>query len=514
MGMNVALLAITMLDAVFIVLSQTALWQRKEYRIDRIWAYLVSPESNAKEIILWASALILALLGFLHIWFSAISIFLLLTAYIIRAFRRGVHRPVLTIRSGAVMGIAMGIIFLLLAFSMSTAGAVLVVALSPLIVALAVGIIASPSVLRKRNVIRKATQYRKSLADLTVIGITGSVGKTSTKTYALHILQTDTNNIVATHKHRNSPYVVAIDILTRVTNDTALYIAELAAYRPGEIKELCNIVQPRIGVITAITNQHLAMFGSVERLARTKWELAEAIPETGILVLNKDDQNIRNLAEHTARNIIWYSMQTAADVMFEQIAICTEHIKCDVVVQGKRKRVRIPVVGRGQLGSVLAACTIGHAQGMSLPAIAKRLASLPQIEKTMQYIQRTKKKVLIDDSYSASEASIMNAIEYLKTVGNEKSLLVLVPIIELGPDGRVVHERIGAALADAVFRVVIYGNAYQADIMRGFAGASCPHIDWYANPKVLAGDMKKNRNKYSIILLEGRVPNIVREALP
>ncbi|HSX25232.1 MAG TPA: Mur ligase family protein [Candidatus Andersenbacteria bacterium] len=513
MSVYVAILAIAAIDAIFIVLSQTALWQRKEYRIDRMRAYINSPELDMKQVGIWIIATILAALGFWYMACSLVSMLVLLAAYALRATTRGIFRPKLTARSIAVTGIALASILLLIAFVPSAALIAFVVVLSPVINALVVGIITTPAMLKKRSVISKAISYRKNLTGLTVIGITGSVGKTSTKTYALHILEGDTREVIATQAHRNSPYVVAIDMITRVTAATSTYIAELAAYRPGEIEELCSIVQPSIGVITAITNQHVAMFGSLERLARTKWELAEALPAQGTLILNKDDKNITALAHEAKQQILWYSMREQADVAFEHIALHIDHTQCDLVINNQRQHVDISIVSRGQLGSVLAACAIGFARGMSVSEIATRLSTLPRLEKTMEYRKLLHGAVIIDDSYSASEASVINAIEYLREVGDEKSLLILVPIIELGSEGAIVHERIGKALAEVPFQVMIYGNAYKTDIVRGLEGAISNNIAWYTDPKILTHEIEEIRTAKNIIVIEGRVPKSTYNAL-
>ncbi len=513
MGVNMAILAIAAIDTVFVVLSQTALWQRKEYRIDRMRAYLTSPEFDHTQLLTWGAAAILVLLGFINPVFSIASILIILLIYVVRMFTRGIFRPKFTTRSSAVVGIALITIFFLLLFVSSNAIIAFVVFMSPLVVACAVGIIATPAIIKKKNTIHKAIAYRNSLTSLTVIGITGSVGKTSTKTYAHHMLQIDNREVVATQAHRNSPYVVAIDMLTRVTSATSTYIAELAAYRPGEIKELCEIVQPSIGVITAITNQHVAMFGSLERLARTKWELAEAVPKDGTLILNKDDKNIVNLSPEATQRIVWYSMQQQADVMLDHIVLHIDHTECDLVINNQRQHVDIPVVSRGQLASVLAACTIAFVRGISIMEISDKLASLPQLEKTMEYKKLSDNSILIDDSYSASEASVINAIEYLKAVGNERSLLILVPIIELGSEGSAVHERIGNALSEISCKVMIYGNAYKADIIRGLGSSVHGHIAWYSDPNIITRDIQTYRTTKSIIVLEGRVPTTIHHAL-
>jgi UDP-N-acetylmuramoyl-tripeptide--D-alanyl-D-alanine ligase len=386
MASILAFYALAVLSMTLSALSQTALWQRKEYRVDRVRSYLLSPEKSVQDIVIWALAFVCAVMAFIFSFFAYTAVLVLLVGYGVRAVQRGVSRPVFTMRAIAVL-VNTGVLALL-AFS-STANIVwvsLVAVFMPLVVAITVGIIALPAMIQKKSVMNRAITYRKNLKNLQVIGITGSVGKTSTKTYAMHILQGNDKNIVATHEHRNSPYVVAQDMMMHVSEKTNTYIAELGAYRKGEIAELCEIVQPTIGVITAITNQHAGLFGSVEELAQTKWELADAIPDTGTLVLNKGNEIIRSKSAGVHKKIIWYSLKNSADVIFEQILIQQDHVEVVLMISGESYPVRIPVVSEGQLSSVLAACAVAYAVGVSASDIAKRLETLPVLPKTMELL--------------------------------------------------------------------------------------------------------------------------------
>lgn len=509
MSANIALYCLVGLNIAFCVLSQVALWQRKEYRLDRMNAYLFSPEKSVLDIAIWVIATACAVMSLFLPLFAYVGLIILLAGYGARAIKRGVVRPKFTVRAITVCTIAIIASVSAFLFVSNISWISLIVVATPLIVAACVSLVAIPSALKKSAAIQKAITYRSSLTSLRVIGITGSVGKTSTKTYALHLLENDDQEILATKKHRNSPYVVALDVLSQLTKHTNAYIAELGAYKKGEIAELCEIVQPTIGVITAITNQHAALFGSVENLAQAKWELAEAIPENGMLVLNKDDKNIKKLAQDSKKRIAWYSMQESADVMLESIVLQQDSVSCVLVINQQRFDATIPVASRGQLGSVLAACAIAHVTGVSGEDIMKKLPTLPVLEKTMEYKKLRSGAVIVDDSYSASEASVMNAIEYVGAVGDERSLLVLVPIIELGDEAQAVHQRIGAALASAQCKIFIYGTAYQEDIMQGLSGTSHLDITWYTDPKTLAEDVAAQIAEKSMIVFEGRLPGIV-----
>lgn len=507
------LIAFGVVNALLISLSQVSLWQRKEYRIDRMKAHLLSPEGSLyKEWFVIAQGVFL-FLAFLSD-FEILAIASLLSIFFGHAFRiykKGVFRPDFTLRAILVLActalVAIGATTLL-ALQFATS-----VFLLPLFVALSVGIVALPAVVQKKRVINQATAYRNHLKNLTVVGITGSVGKTSTKTYLTHLLGGESETVRATSEHRNSPYSVAQDMLARLSQKTKVYIAEMGAYIPGEIAELAGLTKPTIGIITAITNQHVALFGSLEALANTKWELIRALPKDGIAILHKDDIQIGKQAQGLQKKTVWFSLKTQADISFSDIVLHQKNTVCTVVIGQEKHDVLLPIISRGQLVPVLAATAAAHALNVETATILKRLASLPIISRTMELRQGKSGAIIIDDSYSASEASVTNAIEYLKETKPKDARLVLVSIIELGAEGSVVHERIGKLLTSLSARVYIYGHAYKEDFVRGLGVSPQVTMVWYDDANILQRELMRDMTEKTVVLLEGRIPKSVRGAL-
>lgn len=308
---NAAIVTLAIIDIVLVALAQIALWQRKEYRWDRMQSYLDSPEGSLKKHPWPLVAGLLVGIGWLvmlwgsQVWAEYIgiaSLLALLVAHCMRIWKKGIMRPNLTSRSGLVLLVtacvcmAWGSYVIIPEILLSLQLATLLFFL-PFTITIIVFFTSIPTAIQKRLVIARAKTLRMSLSNLAAVGITGSIGKTSTKTYLLHILGGESPTVRATSEHRNAPYVVAQDMLSHLTQTTKTYIAEMGAYRKGEIKELAELVQPKIGVVTAITNQHAALFGSLKNLAAAKWELIEALPSDGIAVLNADDENVAKKAK-------------------------------------------------------------------------------------------------------------------------------------------------------------------------------------------------------------------------
>jgi UDP-N-acetylmuramoyl-tripeptide--D-alanyl-D-alanine ligase len=500
---NAAIALLTIVDILLVALSQIALWQRKEYRLDRMKAYLESPEGSIVRQ--WAVLLAGLLLGggwitarsneTLADYFGIASLLVLLIAHVLRIRKKGVIRPTLTTRAGVIL---LGTVLVCMAWKSFLIFPEFVLALQlatllfflPALIAGIVFLVTIPASFQKRRIIAKATRLRSSLKSLTVVGITGSVGKTSTKTYLLHLLGGESKTICATREHRNSPYVVSLDMLSRITKNTKIYIAEMGAYKKGEIKELADLTQPTIGIVTAITNQHAALFGSLENLAAAKWELINALPSDGIAILNADDERIIKKAKGLQKKVVWYSLAEKNPLL--------KHAS---------------VIGCGQLGSVLAAVTAAKVLGVSEDDIAKRLASLPVIPRTMERKVHSSGAVVIDDSYSASEESVRHVVEYLSSCKSSDIRLALVPIIELGSEAAAVHERIGRLLAPLDAKVYIYGDAYKADIQRGLGKKRRVTVTWFDDAKSMATALSSNISSETTMLLEGRLPSIVRTSV-
>lgn len=521
------LIALTAVDALLVVLSQVALWQRKEYRVDRMKAYLLSPEGSLKKqgaVVLSAVFLLGAwiawLLNFLVVAdiLSLGSVLSVLTGHLIRIVHKGVFRPEFTARATIVFGVTLilagGWVFFvvplgeLLSLQLAT-----FIFFLPALTACSVYLIGVPAQMQKQRLIARASNYRNHLRNLTVIGITGSVGKTSTKTYLIHLLGGESEEIRATSEHRNSPYTVAGDMLSRLSQKTTIYIAEMGAYIKGEIAELCALTKPKIGIITAITNQHAALFGSIEALAETKWELIDSLPEDGVAILNKDDAQTVLKSRDLKKKSLWFSTKEEATVSATDVVLHQDRTQCLLSIAGEKHAITLPVISRGQLVPVLAAITAAHALGIKSSIIIERLATLPVLPRTMELRKGALDSVVVDDSYSASEASVTNAIEYMKAIGSEDMRLVLVPIIELGEEGGAVHERIGRLLHTLPAHVYIYGNEYQADILRGMGHLPKAMVLWFDNAKKLNEAVTAGIGVRTLIVLEGRVPSLLRTSL-
>ncbi len=511
------------------ILSQTFLWQRKEYRWDRFRSYLRSPEFFIPRHYVLAVAYICGIIAvilahtsyitysYLTIGLSVIALGVFFGFHIVRILTQGIFRPEFTLK--ALLIIAAVILFnhfIIAHLTILWTLPLLIVAvisflITPILVALSVFLINIPANIKKQSIIKQANQLRSTLSHTQVIGITGSYGKTSTKHFLSQILFSSHKNIKATKEHRNSEIGVAMDMLEQLTPDTNIYIAEMGAYRAGEIAAITAFAKPHIGIITAIGNQHLDIFSSQEALAQAKKELVNSLPSDGIAILNADDPILRTWTDLPSQKTIWYSTKSnTADISTQNISIEPASILCDIHIAENTYSVTIPLASNGLLSSVLAAVAGAYAVGMNGQDIVSALNTLKPFSQTMEVVKGVQGSTIIDDSYSGGYHAALNAIEHLFRFSQVDKRIVFVPIIELGKDAEKVHEHIGQELAKSGATVYIYGHQYKQALERGLQGSS---VTWIDTPKQLVNNVAQNLSSNTVILLEGRVPKSLREAL-
>src|SRR3989344_5842364 len=345
-ALNLAISALALPAIAASILSQVELWQRKEYRRDRMLASLMGPELRL-HLYPYFLAVLAALVDK-----PAAAILVLLAYHALLVFQRGLNRPQFTTKARAVLlltaALTAVVLGTLVRLSPSAngpwAGALLLVPVCAAVSTLAVNVIAG---LRKRGRIGRARAERQKLSNLTVIGITGSYGKTSTKHFVAQLLP----GSVATKEHRNAEFPVALDMLEQLRARPLVHIAEMGAYRRGEIAALARLTSPRVGVITAIGNQHTATFGSPENILTSKWELIAALQPGGVAVLNADDPALVQAAKTISPDVsvVWYSVKKPADVYVDTITMLPRSVSCLLHIANTTRELTIPLAGEGAL---------------------------------------------------------------------------------------------------------------------------------------------------------------------
>ncbi|MEA2406828.1 MAG: UDP-N-acetylmuramoyl-tripeptide--D-alanyl-D-alanine ligase [Thermoleophilaceae bacterium] len=449
-----------------------------------------------------------------------------------RIVRRPQTKPlVFTPRARRLFGVALAIPTLVLALA-----AVTVLAGAPAWVAPAVGaaagvfaLLATPELLfmadralrpiqalDNRRFVRRATAKLKEVDPL-VIGITGSFGKTTTKACVAAVAELR-GPAYATPASFNSLLGVVRAINEGLSTKHRAFIVEMGAYRRGDVAELCELVHPKIGVLTAIGPAHLERFGSLDEIESAKGELAEALPADGVFVTSADDERCVRVAERTQARVVLFSATGApnAELSAHDITMAegTTRFTLRLGSTGEEVAVRSKLLGRHNVANLLAAAAVGVSMDLPLDAIARALARVtPPAHRLAPILNPQAGIVVIDDAYNSNPVGAAAALEVLASHQAERRLLVTPGMVELGEREAEENERFGTQAAAVCDLVVLVGEERSRPILDGLNAASFPaaQVHVVANSSEAQALLAKTTRRGDVVLFENDLPDLYAE---
>lgn len=302
-----------------------------------------------------------------------------------------------------------------------------------------------------RAVVDRAPQLR-------IVGITGSSGKTSTKDLLAQVLE-PLGETVAPVGSYNSEVGVPLTVC-RVTTGTRFLVAEMGATNLGNIAYLTRIAPPSIGIVLNVGTAHVGEFGSVEAIARTKGELVEALPASGMAILNADDPRVAAMATRSSARVVTVGRGEDAQVRAVDVSL-DDQGRASFTVVGldgiDTLTVRLALHGEHQVGNALAVAVAARALGASGEQIATGLAGARPVSRwRMEVHQLPSGAVLVNDAYNANLDSMLAALHALQRIGRDRrTIAVLGEMRELGDFSAEAHRDVGAAAADLGIDVVM-----------------------------------------------------------
>ena len=314
-----------------------------------------------------------------------------------------------------------------------------------------------------------ATAWRARFDPL-VVGITGSIAKTSTKEAVATVLGAAMPTL-RNEGNLNNEIGLPLTVL-RLRSQHRAAVLEMGMYVGGEIRDLAAIGRPEIGIVTAVQPVHLSRIGTIEAVERAKGELVEALPDDGVAILNADDERVRRMAARTRARVRTYGFATDADVRADDVASRgADGMSFRLLADGAALAVTIPTLGRLAVHNALAAAAAGLAAGLSPDAIGAALATGWSAPHRGQLV-RAGGITIVDDSYNASPASVAAALELLAGLDGRR-IAVLGEMLELGAEHGSGHRATGEAAAAVVDRLVVVGDGASA-IADGALAAGMP----------------------------------------
>ncbi|HZS01555.1 MAG TPA: UDP-N-acetylmuramoyl-tripeptide--D-alanyl-D-alanine ligase [Chloroflexota bacterium] len=364
----------------------------------------------------------------------------------------------------------------------------------------------------KWAIVQMAARRLRQRNDLVVIGVTGSYGKTSTKEILASLLGAR-YRVCKTTGSVNTPVGIARTVLRGLRPDDQVFVVEMGAYVLGNIRDLARLARPRIGVLTAIGEQHLERFGSVENIARTKYELIEALPADGLAVFNADNPGCRALAARTRHvPVRTYGLDAAdgpPDVTAADIRTGTEGTEFTIRATGHGEaRVTSPLLGRHNVSNVLAATAVALELGLSLAEIAAAARNLEPVPHRLQLMHGQGGVTVIDDAYNSNPAGARAALAVLAEFPGRK-VLVTPGMVELGERLDERHAEFGRAAATVCDYVILVGRRRTAAIAEGARAAGFPAERLFVVPSLKEATAQLGRlvTAGDVVLFENDLPD-------
>jgi UDP-N-acetylmuramoyl-tripeptide--D-alanyl-D-alanine ligase len=298
--------------------------------------------------------------------------------------------------------------------------------------------------------------WRKRL-NLRVVGITGSVGKSTSKELIASVLEQHFSTL-KNPGNLNNEIGLPLTML-RLSEGHQRAVLEMGFYVPGEIKFLCEIARPQVGVITNIGTVHAERAGSQEAIARGKAELVQSLPASpeGVAVLNYDDPLVRAMAEQTQASVLFYGISPEADLWADQIeGLGLDGIRFRLHYRREILHLRVPLIGRHSVHTALRATAVGLAEGLNWQEIFDGLRS-GHTQLRLVAVRSQQGALLLDDTYNASPQSMMAALNLLDEMDGRK-VAVLGDMLELGRYELLGHEMVGRRVAEVAEELITIGE--------------------------------------------------------
>lgn len=303
--------------------------------------------------------------------------------------------------------------------------------------------------------LHRLATYWRGLYDIRMVGITGSIGKSSTKEVIAAVAGANFNVLKSVGSYNNE-VGLPVSVL-RLTPDTDVAVLEMGgAYRFGEISELAEIARPDIGVVTNVTHSHLSRMGSLEAIAQTKVELIQALPESGLALLNADDERVRAMASEAGCRVQTYGLSEDSDLRAVDVeGLGFEGIQFTLVRGDRRDRITVPLLGRHSVHMTLAGIGVGFELGMDLADILRGFES-PDVQLRLILTPAVNGATILDDHYNANPASSNAALTLLEDLDATRRIAVFGDMLELGEFSEEGHRIVGrraAEVADGLMTV-------------------------------------------------------------
>lgn len=489
----------------------THMLQLNSYRNERFWNWCKTNENRLVSLRVLLPALLLPALYLPELWSLIVSAAVLLLTGLLNLPKKAKKPLVFTARIKRLLTVQYALLAILLAVCwfvpyVQCVGFLAVFSVTIWGWTFAVNTVNAP--VEKAIANRYVRDARRRLAahgNLTVIGITGSYGKTSTKTM-LQALLSVRYNVLMTPESYNTTMGVVRTIRERLRPSHQIFIAEMGAKNPGDIREICDLVSPTYGVITSVGEQHLETFKTIDNIIATKFELADALPANGHLFANGDNEYIcRRLAERPpACPVTTYGL-TAGQVTAGDIRVDASGTSFTVTAGDQTQTFVTHLLGTHMIQNLVGCLAVAVELGIPLTELVYPVRRLKPIEHRLQLLPNG----FIDDAYNSNPAGFRGALDVLSQFDAQR-VLVTPGMVELGDRAAQLNYELGAYAADKCDIAILVGLRQAPPIKEGLLSAGFPEERLYVVETLQEGLALLQRlpaEGKRIVLLENDLPD-------
>lgn len=497
------------------IINWLSVWQRKRYKLKRVLLYLFETYEGRLvlfgfENLLKISILVLFIFSviydqiLLYFPFYVCFVYLICALHFIwKIINNAVVLPRITLKVGAVV-VFTGIVGSFLFFIPLVNKFVwMVVVEKTVTIFIWMGMIiwSTLSDFFADVIINKAVNKRERFTKLTVIGIVGSYGKTETKEYLYHILSKKFN-VLKTKINEYETEEVARTMVSQLSEKTDIFIVDMKAYEKGGIRDTAALIQPQIGIVTAMNDKYISIFKTQEKIVRSNLEMIEMLPKKGVVLLNSEKQAIKKLYSGIHRYIVFFSAQDSTipnSVSVSKITVSRFAISFYVRFNGKNiSHFTLHLLGKRSIEDIVPAIYLAWKWGMKINVLKNAVRSIKPIPHIMYpYIHNN--VLHIDDTFHSHPASVHGVLEYLESTGKGKKILVLQPMEDLGRNAKKEHYHLAQEIGKVCDVLFLTNKNYIQSIKRGIQDSGRKCQVRIVPPKTIVAYIKSRLTKNDIV---------------
>lgn len=487
--MNTYFIIIYVICGIYMILNfkyDIQMFQQNSYRIPRYWKWLKNNFASAWRLV-DVAALLLIFSTLLIPQLSAFMVMLVAMAKIWMILKKKYKKPlVFTKRVWRLYSVTAALAsaaFIITAITTAngnadtlgyapatiTLGVMLLLSIFSFIPMIAADIILIPvEKMIQQRYVNDAKRILRSMPDLKIVGITGSYGKTSTKHY-LHRILSEKFDVLMTPGSYNTPMGVVRTVREYLKPYNEIFICEMGAKQKGDIKEICDIVHPQMGIITAVGPMHLESFKTIENVQSTKFELADALPADGLAVINNDFEMCANREIHNTK-AIRYAITNPDHADYRAVDIRYTPNGTAFTVEGPdgfTLPLETRLLGECNVSDLLAAVCIALALGVEPEKIRYAVSSIEQVEHRLSMKQTPGGVTIIDDAFNSNPAGSKMAVDVLSHFKDGKRIIITPGMIELGEEQYNLNKALGQHIGENLDIAIIVGEYNREALMAG-----------------------------------------------